>query len=185
MERHASSVHNAGGWYAAFTLVELLCVLIILGMMAMMAAPRYANAVAQNRAAAAARRITMDLALAQRQAKFTTTAQKVMFRTDMNKYVLSDMEDRDHPGLQYEISLSEEPYNATLVLADLGDDVEIIFDGFGVPDTGGTVVIEVGKHRKEITVAEQTGRVSVADVDPSLVLIPLPIEKENPPEQIE
>ena len=159
----------------AFTVVELLCVLIILGIIAGIAVPRYANTIAQNRAAALARRITIDLALAQRKAKLTGVAHKVKFPPADNKYLIPGMDDPDHPGKPYEVYVGEEPYNATLISSDLGGDDEIIFNGYGLPDSGGTIVIAVGDYAKEITVAEQTAQVSVVDVE-LFVIVEEPLE---------
>ena len=54
--------------------------------------------------------------------------------------------------------LSEDPYGASMVSADFGGDADIIFDVFGVPDSGGSVVIQVGNHVRTVTVDAVTGR---------------------------
>ena len=156
----------------AFTLLELALVALIIGTIALIAVPRYTNAVAQNRAASLARRITMDLALAQRQAKFTGMAHKLKFPSASGKYLIPEMEDPDHPGQVYDVHIDEEPYSASLVLADFNCDDEIIYDAFGVPDSGGMIVIDVGAYRKKLTIAAQTGRVTVQDIDPAIHISP-------------
>ncbi len=141
-----------------FSLVEVVCVVVIIGILAAIAAPRFSNSIALQHVEAAARRIVVDLAFAQRQAKSSNVNQAVEFDTDPDRYRLLGMPHPDHPGLEYEVFLTEEPYGVTLVSADFGGDQKIIFDVFGVPDSGGSAVIRVGNHVRTIVVDADTGR---------------------------
>mgnify|MGYP001594843253 CR=1 FL=1 len=157
MRRKRSILEPAWPPGRAFTLVELLCVMIILALMAGMAVPRYASFLAVERAEAAVRRITADLALAQRRSAFTSTSRTVTFDVAANAYQLVGMDDPSHPGKPYVVYLGEEPYGATLVSADLGGDANLTFTGYGDPDSGGTIVIKVGDRTKTITIDPQAG----------------------------
>ena len=59
------------------------------------------------------------------------------------------------------VDLSVDPYVATILSADFGDDSVIVFDGFGLPDSGGSVVVQVANHKKTIAVDAQTGKPTV------------------------
>ena len=146
-----------------FSLAELVVVVVIIGIVSAIAAPRYANALAHHRVDAAAKRIVADLSLAQRQAKISSTSQTVEFETGVGQsaYWLLGMPHLDRSGEEYAVLLSQEPYQATIVSADFGGDKEIVFDGFGVPDSGGLVIVQVGKYQKKIAVDPETGRASV------------------------
>ena len=48
--------------------------------------------------------------------------------------------------------MSDEPYLATLVSANFGGNNYVTFDGYGVPEFGGSVTVGVGAYRKTITV---------------------------------
>ncbi len=144
-----------------FSLAELVCVVVIIGILAAIAAPRFSNSLALQHVEAAARRTVVDLAFAQRQAKSSNVAQTVRFDPAIGEYSLVGMPHPDHPGLEYKVSLREEPYSATLVSADFGGDKEIIFDIYGMPDSDGSVVIRVGSHVRTITIDAQTGKASV------------------------
>ena len=147
--------------YRALTLLELLMVMVIIGVITSIAVPRFAGAIANQRVEGAARRVVVDLALARRHAKTSTTSQTVSFNTVTNSYRLIGMTHPDHPDDEYKVWLSEEPYNATIVSAAFGGDAEIIFDGWGAPDSGGSVVVQVGSRQKTIDVDPDTGQVSV------------------------
>ena len=163
----------------AFTYVELILVIAILGIVAGIAVPRFGNFIAHRHIDAAATRIATDLAFAQREAKFSSTTQTVSFNVGTDSYTLVGMEDPDHAGREYAVPLTEEPYNATIISADFGGDVEVVFDGYGVPDSGGTIVVAVGNYRKTLALDAQTGWVSVSDLSVEIVD---PEPPEDPPE---
>ena len=170
----------------AFTLVEAVLVVVIVGIFAGIAVPRFSNFLTQQHIDAAARRIVADFALAQRRARLTSTSQRVNFLTGQHDYQLTEFPDPDHPNLTYTVHMYEPPYNATITSVDFGGDAKVVFDGYGVPDTGGTVVLTVGQYQKTLTLDGQTGRVTISGI--SVVEEPAepPIEPpEAPPEQTE
>ena len=143
--------------------IRVITVTAIIGVLAAVALPRFAGAMANHRLEVAATRIVADLSLVQRQARTASASQTIRFELgDDNRYHLPTAEDIDHPGSVYTVELSEEPYQATLRSADFGGDTEIIFDGYGIPDSGGSVVIQVADQLKIITVDAETGRATVA-----------------------
>lgn len=143
-----------------FSLVEVIFVTVIIGILAAIAMPRVSNTLAGRRAEAAARRIVVDLAFAQRRAKATGSSQKVEFGNDMF-YQLPGVPDLNHIGLPYKVYLGDEPYGVTSVSVDFGGDGELVFDIYGVPDSGGSVVIQVGHHSRKISVDPETGGASI------------------------
>jgi prepilin-type N-terminal cleavage/methylation domain-containing protein len=146
-----------------FSLIELVMVVAIVAILAAMAVPRFANSLAHRRVEAAARRIVADLALAQRRAVAASASQKVSFDVVANGYLLDGVQHLDHPDAKYFVALSDDPYGATLVKVDLGatDSEEIVFDGYGVPDSGGTIVVEAGGNQKTVAVDPDTGQATV------------------------
>ena len=122
-----------------FSLLELVLVLAIMTTMSAIAVPRYAVSLARYRIDAAAKRVKAELSLARKTAKITGAALTV------------DVSD-------YQAILSESPYRALIVSADFDGDEEIVFDGYGVPDSGGTVTVQVGIMQRTVVVDADTGR---------------------------
>lgn len=136
----------------AFTLVEMLLSLLILSMLAAIAAPRYAGFVAMEHLSAAATRVATDLAYARRRARTSSTAQSFVVDLASSSYWLPTVADLDHPADTYRVVLADEPYDASIVSVNLGGDGQVIFDGYGVPDSGGNIVIRVGNSQRTIVV---------------------------------
>jgi prepilin-type N-terminal cleavage/methylation domain-containing protein len=146
---------------AGFSLLELTMAVIIMSTLSGIAIPRFASSIANQRANATAQRILNDIARAQRAAKFTSAAKTLSFNPPQNRYQIDGMKDLDHPSQTYIIRLGESPYQATILSASFGGDTDLIFNGFGIPDSGGTVSIKVGPYTKTITVAANTGQITI------------------------
>ena len=135
-------------------------------MLAGVAVPRYANMVANRRAEAVVRRVIADFALAQRYAKLTGATARASWSADLDRCVFVGIPHPDHSGQDYSLDLSTEPYLADVIQADFGGDQVITFDAYGVPDSGGSVVIQIGNSWKSISVDEVTGKASGSDTEP-------------------
>lgn len=143
---------------AGFTLVELIIVIMVIGIMAAVSVPRYADALSKHRVDAAARRIEADLELARRRARITSTSQSVQLDAGASRYALPGVPSRDHPASDYQVELAKPPYSASIASADVGGDAELRFNGYGLPDTAATIVVRSGKHQRTIVVDPDTGR---------------------------
>lgn len=144
-----------------YTLLEVVLALAIVAVIAAIASPRFAASVTGYRADLAARRIVADLALAQSSAKAASSARTVVFLVSTHKYQLLQVSPLDGGAGSYTVDLTDRPYEAKLVSASLGGDAQIIFNGWGIPDSGGNVVLTVGSRQKTITINAETGKATV------------------------
>ena len=140
-----------------FSLLELVIVIVIVGMLAAVAIPRFASAAVRQRADAAARRVVADLTLARRHAEQSSAEQTVIFEVGAGRYRLLGYIDPDRPGSEYEVRLDREPYQAAIVAADFDGNAHVTFDGYGLPNAGGSVVLRVGDEVRTVTLDSQTG----------------------------
>lgn len=143
-----------------FTLMELVIVTMIIGILSAVAAPRFAEALAEYRVEAAAALLRSDLTEARLRAKMTSAAQTVQFDDAAEAYTLVGVPDNDHPSQGRRILLLSR-FKASIDSVDCGGDAELAFDGYGVPDSGAEIVIICGNRQKTVTVAEETGLASV------------------------
>lgn len=141
-----------------YSLVELLMVLGIISVIAAIAVPRYGNAASRYAAEAAAKRIAADLTQARELAKAASASYTVNFQTATASYdfgpsgaLITD------PAVQV-VSLDREPYVVGIASVSFGGDATVVFNGYGVPDSGGTVQIKRGTREYLVTLSATTGR---------------------------
>lgn len=146
---------------AGFSLFEIVLVLAILAVVAAVAAPRYGRASGRYRADLAARRVVADLRLAQSCAKAASCSRTVSFSTATGRYQLLDIPALDGTPGDYTVVLSAEPYRADLTNVNFDGSPEIVFNGWGLPDKGGTVMLSAGGEQRTVAVDGVTGRISV------------------------
>lgn len=144
-----------------FSLMEVVMVMAIIGMMAAVAAPRYANSVARYRVDLAAKRIAADMALAQQRAQIVSGSRAVAFAVSTSSYQLPGVPDLKKPAIDYSVKLEQGPYRAQIISANFGGDAEVVFNGYGVPDSGGSIVISSGSVQRTITLNATTGGVTI------------------------
>ena len=156
-----SERHHHRGSRTGFTLMEMVIVTLILGILTSVAAGRFAESLSYYRADSAAQRVRADLELARHRARMSSSSQSVEFEPLDNTYLLPGIPDLDHSGSDYAVDLNLPPHTATIVSADFGGEVEVTFDGYGVPTNGGTVVVQSGQFQRTISVDSTTGSVSV------------------------
>ena len=145
----------------AFSLLELVLVIAIVAVLATIAAPRYASSASRYRSEAAARRIVADLALARSQAYGTSATKTVKLDTETDLLVIAGVSPFDGAGSYYATDFSEDPYCADITRADFGGDNGLYFDIYGKPNSGGSVVLQVGDHEQTIYLDANTGKASV------------------------
>jgi type II secretion system protein H len=143
-----------------FTLVELVMVMVIVGIISAIAVPRYAQALQRYRTQAAANRLAADLELARERAR-ASSAPVTFELIDSTRYRILNFTDLDDGGTHYTVDLADEPYHASILASKLGEDSQIIFNGWGVPDSAGAVTVGAGKDTITVTLAAESGEVVV------------------------
>ncbi len=138
-----------------------MIVLAVIAITAAIGIPRYASAIGRHRADMAARRVAADLEYARATAKAVGAARTVRFDIVAVSYAMGSVASVDHQSTNTVVALGAEPYKATISSANFAGDVKVTFDGFGRPNSGGTVVIRVGDVARTITL-DAEGRAKVS-----------------------
>lgn len=149
---HQSIKNDPLGQRTAFTLVEMVVVVVIMGIFAGVTIPRFSSFISTQRAEASVRKITMDLEYAKNRAKNSSQSRTVEFNISNNTYRIIGESDIDHPSTPYQVSISDPPYHAQLVSVDFNSTTKVVYDGYGVPNYNGTIVIKVGTITETIYV---------------------------------
>ncbi len=152
-EQHATKRRCDRG----FTLIEMLFVLIIMALLAGIATPRYFSTITNQQLAAVQRKIQTDLAYAQRCARLKSKKQKIQFDVLNDSYTLKKIPDLDRPGTEFQVQLDQGPYNATIVSANFGGPSVLTYDAYGVPVTGGSIVVRVRDQDLTFTISNASG----------------------------
>lgn len=148
----------------AFTLIELVMVLVIVGVVSAIAVPRFGASNQVQRATAAARRLAADLALVQSQANLTSTTQTVSFTVGTGRYTVLGMTDLKTGAGNYTVDLGEHPFDAIVSTVTLGGTTStsglatISFNGFGSPSVGGTLTIGARSASRVVVVDGASGK---------------------------
>jgi type II secretion system protein H len=146
---------------AGLTLLELVLVAAIIAVLAAIAVPRYGSASVRYQVDLAARRVAADLREAQMYAKTAGTSRTVVFSAGTDSYQLVNVPAPDGAPGHYTVDLSAQPYRAQLTSVDFNGDNLVVFSGWGLPDTGGTVVVTVGSEQRTIVLDGESGQASV------------------------
>lgn len=152
-----------------FTFIEVVIVVLVVGIVGALAAPRYSRSLEHFRVEAAARKIAADLERARADARSTGANRTVAFDVALNQYTLVGVKDLNRPHLDCTTRLSKTGYPATLLSAAFNDTSELTYDLHGrawagsplAPLTAGSVVIQAGSRQRTIVIDPTTGKAHV------------------------
>lgn len=152
--RFSTRVMNRSG----ISLAELVIVALVMGIMAAVAAPRFAAALQYHQVEMAAKRIVADLEATRSLAYTTGVTQRFAVETSQNRYRLVGIVDPDRPTeADTVVELSSAPYHCTISSATA---TEVAFNGHGLPNRTLQIVIASSGLQRTVTVNATSGRAS-------------------------
>jgi Tfp pilus assembly protein FimT len=160
-EFRANRRPSAGAGRRGITLLELTITVLLMGIVAATAAPRFASTICRRRADSAARRIAADLELIRNAARVASSPKSVTFNISNNTYSCSGVADPAHPAKSYTVRLSETLYPARLTVVSMGGSNVLSFDGYGSPDRAATITVASGSFSRSVVVNSASGTISV------------------------
>lgn len=150
-------------------MLEVTIAVLIMGIMAAVAAPRFTEALAVNRVNAVAERLVADLNLARRHAMSASVNQEVRFLATPFRYDMPGLEDIDHSSTDYEVVLADNVGGITGFTASFDGETTVTYDVHGQPFTGsplaalvsGSIVVQSGGVQTTVVVDPVTGEASI------------------------
>ena len=148
----------------------MLIVVLIIGIIAAIAIPKYADALDYYRAEGAAKRIQRDLLFARTAARAGSKSVTVTFQTGANRYELLGRTNPDRPGESHVVQLANTGYPASLTTVNIDGGASITFDMHGRPFAGtgtttpmssGTILVTSGGRQKSVVIEPVTGAVTI------------------------
>lgn len=152
---------NSARARSGFTFVELLVVLLIMSILATVSTLLVGKSTNLFRADVAARGIVSAIDTVRTNARYSSAGKRIQFSVTNNTFTLVGAVNPDNSGQPWVVSLNGRVYEATLKSVDLGGDAELIFSGFGTPDSGGTILITAGGTSRTVTVDAATGKATI------------------------
>jgi len=143
--------------------MEIVMVMFILAIISAVVTPRFFSTLAYHRAESAAQRIQLDCEWARRRAKTQSADQEVQFNLAANSYTLPNVTGSNETVTDYTVAIDAYPYAASITSVDFGGQMELVFDGFGLPRQAGNVVVQSGASHRLISIDPDTGSANVSD----------------------
>ena len=149
--------------------------MLIVGILAAVASPRFAEALNYYRVEAAAARIAADLNYVRRYAANTSANRAITFTVDKNSSHAyktngsTGVPDPRHPAVNLMVHFKQEMPGVDLISATFDGTSEITFNQYGLPLAGdplapltsGTIVISHGMSQRTIVIDPTTGKATV------------------------
>lgn len=148
-----------------FTLIDLTLTVLILGIVAAAAAPRFSGALLFYQVDAAARRIEADINYVRTYARFTNQACSLTFSATSPTYTTTGVPHTNNSGRAYDVDLAALGYPVTLQ-ANFDGGRSVTFNPSGNPQVGsplvgltsGTITISSGVQTRTIIIDAVTGK---------------------------
>ncbi len=165
--RRAGS-HRTSSLRAGFTLIDLTITILILGIVAAIAVPRFAQSLDLIRVDSAARYIAADLNYARHRAQVSSQNVPINFTPAPAGYTLPTTPHLNRSGASYSVNLADTGLNVALAL-NLQGNTSVTYNSFGLPFVGsplaamtsGTITVSSGLKSKTVSINPQTGRATV------------------------
>lgn len=147
----------------AFTLVEMLCVVALLGMIMLIALPAAADLGRSRSAELVARSMALDMRKTQQKAITAGWTQRIEFRRYNDDYLIIDGKTSE----RVRISLPEGVTYQSINFPVSGSNRLLSFNRTGAPNSGGTVtLVNTAGQVYYVIVTPATGRVRISATPP-------------------
>ena len=147
--------------YRAFSLIEMVIVVTIIGIVSAIALPRFASSQTGRRASAAKRIIFSDIEMVKLRARATSKTHIIKFYPADNRYIVFEGTTLNRQSAVLLRDISESPFELGIDLTSLGVSQEATITAYGEVSPAFTVGIEADDQTISIEIAGVDGEQAV------------------------
>jgi len=163
--RTAMPVSNAKRLSRGFSLLEMTIAVLIAGIVAAVAVPKYTSTLHRYRTQVAAQRLAQDIDLCRRHARFTSQSVTLYISYTTNFYRVSPLDSPLRPGNPYEVFVGDNPSSPKLrpAYSSIGGEIllvdqaslTIVFDRYGIPNMSAEILIRCGDASASVRLSSE------------------------------
>jgi prepilin-type N-terminal cleavage/methylation domain-containing protein len=124
-------IHNASTSRSAFSMIEMVLVVVIMGIIVAIAAPKFADAESGRKLSSAKNIVERDIQTIKLRARATGKQHIIAFYPDDEMYVCFEGSDIDRDAIVFARILTDDPINVELSRTNIGGDENIVVSAFG------------------------------------------------------
>jgi len=149
----------------AFTLIELVVVIVLIGIVSAVTIPRFAASAVRYRVDSATHLFLADFGFVSSRAESTSQTRSITFSGLQDSYILVGERDPANPLKDRAVNLSRPPYEVDLLGAAFGGDSQLDISGYGLPLESGQVTFAAGLLARRVSLTAGSPTVTIAKLN--------------------
>tara|TARA_R110000737_G_scaffold2923_10_gene9259 strand:- start:17926 stop:18471 length:546 start_codon:yes stop_codon:yes gene_type:complete len=133
-----------------FSMIELVIVVAVMGIIAAIAVPKFADAASGRKIQAAKKQLLADIKATKLRARATSKQHTLKFFLNENMYVIVEGNEIDKNAIIIARDFDEDPYNLGIQRTSLGGDEVLVITPFGDLTPPTTVRLQLGSHTHDV-----------------------------------
>lgn len=149
----------------AFTLVELIVVLVIVSVTAVIAIPRLSGASTRYRVDSAVQQVLADINVTAAEANRTSSTMSIVVDADTESFTMVGQPSERDPAVDQVTDLSREPFNVNLLGVSFGGDSQLDISGHGLMLESGQMTLTAGREGRRIVFTQGLSSVQIVNLN--------------------
>ncbi|PHQ82372.1 MAG: hypothetical protein COB69_02085 [Phycisphaera sp.] len=149
----------------AFTLIELVIVIVIISITAAIAIPRLSGASTRYRVDAAVQQVLSDIKVTSAEANRISRTRSIRFEAASESYMLVGQPSLNNPATDQIVNLSLEPYNVNMLRVSFGGDSRLDISAYGLMLEAGELTLAAGRQGRRIVFTQGSSSIQIVNLN--------------------
>ena len=149
----------------AFTLLELVVVIVIISITAAIAIPRLSGASTRYRVDAAVQQVLSDINITAAEANRISQTREIDFDAFSESYTLIGQPSLSNPAVDRVVNLSREPYNVNMLRVSFGGNSELDISAYGLILVAGEITLAAGRQGRRIVFTQGSSSIQIVNLN--------------------